>query len=137
MKVIGITPVQVPQVWSYVAPLLERAIERSDGTITLDGLRSMCETRDGQLWVILGESEGCEAAAVTAIHNSDAVRYLLIVALGGSGMREWISALDETLVSFAKAHGCSQVRLIGRPGWARVLERVGARQIATVVAKEV
>ena len=137
MKVIGITPVQVPMVWPNVAPLLEKAIDRGDGTMTLDGLRSMCETRDGQLWVILGDTQESCAAAVTAIQNSDALRYLLILALGGMDMYAWIHALDETLSRFAKAHGCSQVRLIGRPGWARVLESIGAKQVSVVLAKEV
>jgi hypothetical protein len=62
-----------------------------------------------------------------------------IIACGGKGMRSprgqgWLH-LIEKIEDYARAEGCSTVRVVGRKGWKRMLTDYRARRV--ILEKEI
>jgi hypothetical protein len=75
---------------------------------------------DGLLWLACDGST-IEAAAATLLVNTDRHLVCLITALGGANMDRWFPLLEQ-IEDWAKAEGAALVRVIGRPGWVRMLK---------------
>ncbi len=58
------------------------------------------------------------------------------VFLAGGDLRVLMSAKDD-LIRDAKNAGCSRITINGRVGWAKVLEKIGARHTYTMLAMEI
>jgi hypothetical protein len=52
----------------------------------------------------------------------------VLTACGGDDMRRWLGLLGG-IEDYAKAEGCSRVRIFGRKGWVRVLEHYRIRNV--------
>lgn len=107
------TSSQIDDVWFTYAPLIARALDRgSDYTLreVYRGLRN----KEMQLWTWADE-----AALVTTIQNDDRTRWCLLLALGGTNLHDWKGCLPH-IERWAKAQGCEELRVYGRPGWKRL-----------------
>lgn len=117
----GVPAHEVVTIWPEVAPLIQKAIDRSQGEMTVEDVAKFIAERDMQLWV--AEKNGrVSAAFVTSIANHPRLRVLRIVLCGGEGLGEWRDAAQAQFEKFAKANGCRQLDIIGRRGWGRALE---------------
>lgn len=83
------------------------------------------------LWVAWADE--ILAAAVTELVLRDGRRECCIALCGGRDMDEWITAYPE-IERYAREEGCSAMRIIGRPGWERVLP--GYRRAAVILTKD-
>lgn len=118
-KVInGESPLQT--MWPLVAPFLERAIEHSDDTETLEETARSLAAKQKQLWVLIGEDKKITAAAVTLLRRyPTGLAEMTISLLGGEpGHLIGILELRGELESWAKTEGCNRVRIMARKGWA-------------------
>ena len=106
----------VPSVWESVKPLIERALKRGSN-YTIEQIHAGLLEKAMQLFV--WESDKIHAALVTTIQNRDEQRWCLLLAIGGEKMDEWIHLLPN-VEDWARELGCQQMRVYGRPGWARV-----------------
>ncbi|WP_316227484.1 hypothetical protein [Bradyrhizobium sp. SZCCHNR3110] len=61
-----------------------------------------------------------EAAATTELAIANGTKTCLIVACSGTNRDRWLH-LIEPIEAYAKAEGCSKMRIIGRKAWERVL----------------
>ena len=65
------------------------------------------------------------------------IRALNIQCAGGDILDEWFEQIEAIANSLAKEHGCKNIYIIGRAGWARKMKGLGYKTIHTVIAKEV
>ena len=109
-------PEHIPEVWDSAKGHLQRALDRGS-RYTLSDIYDGLITSRMQLWVSFNwETRSIEAALVTSIQDG----YCLLLACGGQNMREWAQWL-EIVEKWAREHGCEELRIYGRRGWAKVL----------------
>lgn len=117
-ELVCVPPVHAAAVWPRVRHLILRAMERA-------GIGAFKPVEDGVLqgfsllW-LAWDGEQVKAAAVTSIAQTEWRRVCEIVACGGHDRDQWLMLL-RTIEQYAKADGCSAMRIIGRKGWARAL----------------
>jgi hypothetical protein len=122
-----IPPQLAREIWPLVRDKLYAAVRRTDLSHSVDIARDVLHG-DGVLWLACDGQE-IEAAAVTLLTRTDRHLVCLITALGGSNMERWLPLLSQ-IEDWARAEGAALVRVMGRPGWARVLKDY---QISNVV----
>ena len=114
-----IPPQLAREIWPLVRDRLYAAVRRTDLSHSVDIARDVLHG-DGVLW-IASNGEEIEAAAVTLLTRTDRHLVCLITALGGSNMESWLPLLSE-IEDWARSEGAGLVRVMGRPGWGRVLK---------------
>lgn len=126
VKLICVAPDRVHELWPHVSDLIHRAIRRTNLShsqdIDFDVLNG-----DGLLW-IAWNGRAVEAAATSSLIETDTEKICVLTACGGENMRRWIGLLGK-IEDYAKAEGCSRVRIFGRKGWVRMLERYRIRNV--------
>lgn len=103
-----------------VQPMLQPAIDLSDGRWDLWSVIGGLLSGQMQLWVSLNDGKP-EAAMVTRVVDYPKLRVLSLPFLGGSGMRNWLK-FEPQIMAFAKAHGCKEMEGYARLGFKRVLK---------------
>jgi len=110
------------------AAWIESALPYCGGRYTLENVREAIACGDMQLFA------GHRCALVTQIATWPSGLKACTVIFGGGDLDE-IKPLSEFVTQWAKGEGCSQMEVIGRPGWARALGTGAA--VATVFRKEI
>ena len=102
----------------HLDPLIKEAKTRWQ----LGDTVSLCESEEGQLWLIW-DAEAREAigAFITQIIEGGGEKALEILALAGRDLDRWLPMLPQ-LEGFARAHGCTLMRAYARFGLQRVLK---------------
>lgn len=119
-----VDPKQAHEVWPKVAHLILPAMEfaeeyRQVEAHVLAG-RSL-------LWIVAAERTFI-AAVVTDLTQIDGEKYCEIVACGGTGLERWLPFIGR-LEQYARDENCKAVRIIGRPGWTRLLGDYRAKRV--------
>jgi hypothetical protein len=124
LQFTAVPPDAVHVVWRDVAPMLERAIERSGGyyntAVVLDGVYRGALA----LWVVLDDAVPI-AVLTTRIDKMPNATVLVMDWIGGSRMNEWLPLAQKTFEQYGRDNGCTQLHGFGRKGWDRVLRKHG------------
>ena len=124
MHLILIPADAVPKLWHMAAKLLEICTSRTHGATTPEAELQHIMASKKQLWLIVDQDTKADplAAGITSLQkNEDGSLTANIEFLGGENMKQWFS-LKGTFEDWAKAEGCSDIRLWARKGWARHLD---------------
>lgn len=114
-----VDPAQVKQFWPHVAPLLKKAVERTNLN-TFEDIEDDVLDGDALLWIAW--TGKIEAAATTLLqYGNENKLYCVLTACGGSDMKQWLPLLEK-IESYAKDEHCVAMRVFGREGWKRILE---------------
>lgn len=133
----AITPEMIPLVWHNVRHMVEAAIEYSHGELHIDTIYNRLVDKE---MVMLTVSEEDMIVAALTIEKRDfqsGKSILNVTTAGGADLHIWMDQMDPVLVDLAKEHGCEEIYIVGRAGWARALKRKGYGKIHTVVSKKV
>jgi hypothetical protein len=119
-----LTPVpadQVDAIWPVAEPWLARVCARPESDLNVESLHALCRAGQGQL-VLIGPAGGPPVAAgVTQVRqHADDTRSCWVLAVGGTGRREWLDSLP-LIEAGARRLGCASVEFAGRSGWAGLL----------------
>ncbi|UZE51913.1 hypothetical protein ONR75_15895 [Rhodopseudomonas sp. P2A-2r] len=125
-ELICIELARVAEFWPHVRGMILGAIERTGLSDAGDVEGSIL--RGGSLLWIAWNGKTIEAAASTEIMSIGARKVCVLVACGGRDRRRWLPMLRK-LEIYAKAEGCSCVRIIGRRGWVRVLKSYAVKHV--------
>jgi hypothetical protein len=117
VEVVCVEPARWPAVWPHVAPMLQAACDRC-GDWTSEAIRAGLADESLLLW-ITWDGAKILAAAVTQLILVPRGLVCQIVACGGTDVN-WPERLAH-FERFARDEGCVEMRVQGRPGWARVL----------------
>ena len=116
MKLICIPPDQVETFWPSTWKYILTALSNVGLTEVLD-IRKRLANAEALLWVAT-DGTCIAGAGVTELVTSYNQKICDIVAWSTDSHN---NALLKTIEDFARAEGCSKVRLIGRKGWAKRL----------------
>jgi hypothetical protein len=121
IQLSGVRSEDIPGIWDKVVPLLEKAMKHSEGEHTMDTLLETLETQNSQLWIGHEDGEIVHAGITHILIYKTGKKAAEIFYLGGSRMKEWLEHIN-IIESWAKAEGCTSVRIIGRKGWEKVMK---------------
>lgn len=119
-ELVCVPPQHVRQIWPLVKDRLHRAVKRTDLAHSKDIDADVLDG-NGLLWLAIAAGDKIEAAATTLLVKTDKHLVCIISACGGSKMENWLHLLSG-IEAWAKAEGAAKTRIIGRRGWAGVLE---------------
>ncbi len=121
----------LPGAFHLAQPLLLRAIEYSDGELTIADLIDQLACGNMTLWLVgpgvmtaqtADElAAAVRAAMVTEIGDYPAKRVLQVALLGGEDVQRVVATVVPALRMAGEQRGCHQIRVVGRRGWARSL----------------
>lgn len=119
VRLYGVPAESVDLFWPEIAPLLQKALDRSDGRYAIEDIRQFIDSGDMHLWAVADTAIRAAIVTQTVIYPRRKVG--LILLLGGCGMRHWLHLIEEMEACF-KREGCACLELYGRPGWQKVLK---------------
>lgn len=117
VDLVCVPPADVSKVWPLARLLIKSAIEHT-GISDFDHIEGQVLSGDQLLWLAI--SDHIEAAATTHLIKTRGRPMLIVTACSGARRERWIE-LRHKVEAYAKAEGCSRVRLYGRAGWQRAL----------------
>ena len=118
-RLVWIEPQQLPRVWPFIEPVLQKACSESRGEFSIQ--RIVANLENWPLLAIVRE-EGVQAVMVTCVTQMpDNTRVLDCLLAAGEAAKDW-PLVDEEFDAFAKQFGCSRVRIpCARKGWLKTL----------------
>jgi len=118
-------PEQVLNWWHKLRPHIESANTYSLGEMTPFDIALMAMVDKAHIWLTVDKSDEIVTVIVTRFIEQTRRKTMLIQSCGGSvgGWAAWTKHHD-TLVQFAKDHGCSSIQIWGRRGWERRLRHL-------------
>jgi hypothetical protein len=121
----SLIPVEfVDKAWIEAKPLLEKAIERSNGRWSSQSVRMQVASGQDQLWfMFLGNDKKPIGALVTEFVDYPQSRILSIHFMGGKGLNEWAFVAMSRLESFARECGADGIEATGRLGLWKYLKQ--------------
>jgi hypothetical protein len=126
IELICVDPKRVHEVWPEVEGRIHKAVRRTNLSHTQDIDYDVLHG-DGLLW-LAWDGQNIVAAMTTSLVRTDSDKVCILTACGGSAMNGWLP-LRTKIEAYAKAEGCSRVRIYGRKGWTRVLTDYRVEQI--------
>jgi len=127
-----IDPQMVGRIWFRAEDFIRAAVEKC-GDWTLREITDALAEGRMLLWLIV-EGADIRAAFVTHVTiNSKNEKVCDLIAYGGTRADHLI----ETVEAYASAEGCERVRISGRKGWRRAMEKFGYREPFIVLEKKI
>lgn len=127
----------VDMMWVTVGPLLSKAVDHSNGELSIDQLKDLITSGEMALATII--EDGVTIAAVTFEQREfkSGKRILHVATAGGESASKWIDEVDDLCEALAKKYNCQEVYIIGRQGWARTLKHLDYCLVHTVISRKV
>lgn len=122
----------VEDMWPTVLPMLQDAIDMSDGRIDAATVLDSLRARTFVLWVVYPPDLSICAAMVTSVMQYPLKSVLSVRLMGGHGMQHWLASVVQVLRNFAHDSGLPGVEMTGREGWLRPLTRLGWSPLSVV-----
>ena len=123
--------------WGEIEPFIKMACDESNGELTPDVVKRKVEMHNVIIAVVYDDDKLVAAISYDIIDFESGMRALNIQCAGGDILDEWFEQIEAIANSLAKEHGCNNIYIIGRAGWARKMKGLGYKTIHTVIAKEV
>ncbi|HEX6824744.1 MAG TPA: hypothetical protein VF077_00395 [Nitrospiraceae bacterium] len=121
-----------------LAPFLRDAIDESHGEMDLQDLFGLVFVDRAKVWLVFEkDSQKLRGVAVTEEVEYPKHTNLRVTFLGGTGIEEWKQELDCEFCGFCEVAKLANIEVVGRRGFARVLEPLAYVQAYTVLIKEV
>ena len=116
------------EAWKVVEPMLTKAVDRSNGRMTISELVHDIFTSDQTLWVALDGNEIIGCCTVRIVRYPTDLMTLSYEYLAGEDVGRWLEEGHKVLTEYAKELGCSRLEVPqGRKGWEPFLKKLGYR----------
>lgn len=127
---------EIHRIWGYVAPMLERSTDLSEGRYDLVDLAKKLASGEFHLWIVF-EKRGVIVAAITSAFTwYPQGKFLSGQFLGGERLSEWRDLFCDVFDRWGRDNGCKAVEMTGRAGWVRVLKDNGYREVYRVLQRD-
>lgn len=116
---------------------IQRAMKHAAGERDILDVLKALYSGQNQLWLSLHDEKHI-GTLVTEIVDTDQKRICVLLYAAGD-LDEYQQLFDDLsdIERWAAYNGCDDVRIIGRPGWTRLLKSQGYDQIYVTVSKSV
>lgn len=114
-------------IWPALEPWFASVEHRTGTDLTPPDIREAAKQGRLTLWAIYDTERPVPllAAAASGALDSDGVPVTEILSLGGRDFSAWGPTILAEFERLARDNGMKRVRIVGRPGWARRLRRLG------------
>ena len=109
--------------------LIEQALEYANGTHTTDDIFRGIEKKQFQLW---DAEKSCLITEILEYPQKKVCHVFL-----GAGDLEEIMGMHESVITWAKACGCTELTVSGRAGWQKPLKKENWKHAYTTLYKEI
>ena len=141
MKIIRIEANYIDVTFPLIEELLQKALKRNLGEITLDIVKGYCASGLQQLWLGVDEENKDIPLAFTTeiITYATGQKHLAIhlVAAKNHTIKKWINAWSEPVESFCKENNVKYIQTFSRDGWLRAIKHLGYKKYYTSQVKEI
>lgn len=134
--ITAISQEMIPAIWTHCEPNLQKAVGESNGELTIEGV---LETLLSGAGILIAMYNGGEIVANAMIEKrifKSGLATLNITLVGGTMIEEWADDFIDIMDKIAAEQGCSEVRGMGRKGWARYLKSKGYKHAHTVMIRK-
>lgn len=126
MTVVLIFTHQIDAAWPSVAPLLQKAIDKSGDDVSTGDLWAMC--RAGQAFLIVAVDDDAPVmASVWRFERWHEGQVFKCLCLGGGLIDAWIEEFNEKILKMMNEGGATRLVFEGRKGWPHMFAKVGHR----------
>lgn len=133
-----IVPVEyIDRFWDEVRPLLEPAVEVTSGRFTTYDVYVGLQQGQYQLWVSFDDNARIAGCVITEVIDYPSKRCLNMLFTAGANIKAWMVSMNEMLGRWARDQGCELIEGHGRPGWARLVAKLGCRPLACTFERDV
>lgn len=121
----------IDQIWDVVSPMLDKAVQRSNGRMQLMDLYHDLIDGEQTLWIALDDTEIIGCCTVMINKYGTGLTTLSYEYLGGADVGRWLGEGHRVLQMYAKEYGATRLEVPqGRKGWMPHLAKLGYRQSA-------
>jgi hypothetical protein len=118
VSLVCVDPARIADVWPHVRDKIRAAMERTELSSFAD-IEADVLTGMQLVWIAWNGREIMAAATTQLVKPRDKV--CVLTACSGYDREQWLP-LFEQIEQYAKAEGCTKMRIFGRKGWERVLD---------------
>lgn len=121
LTVSAVSRDQIKALWHTEGPQLCRALRHGRGEYEPHHVKARLEDGRWLLWRADDDDGRTRGLAATEIvsYEPDTRPHLWVILGAGYAPDEVVHSMWEPIRAHAKIAGCSQIRFLGRPGWAR------------------
>ena len=130
MKVQTVSVEYITQIWSGVAPYIERALQYTDD-YSLDQVKVFLTTGAWILLVAVDDLQQIHGVATVAFHNGVNDRTAIITTLGGKQVVN--QDIFDQVCRIVRGMGATRVQVYTRDSATRLYEKVGLAKKATLM----
>lgn len=109
----------VPKLWDEASSLLQKAVDESDGELSIDDIYISILEKRRALWLVFESGEMIAAVTVRIEDWPSGLRIATIDYAGGKDFKLWDNFTDY-ISPFYKSIGCGKLEIAGRLGWLRL-----------------
>lgn len=128
MKIIGLLPEHVAEVWPTIKWAFDSFSERGN-TPAHVYLADVLERRR-QCWIAYDER--VRAVALTELSDKD----VTMTHCAGHGREDWQGAMVDEIRAWARHKGVKRFIAVCRPGWVKMLKEQGLRETHRVMEQD-
>ena len=130
-----IAPEEVSTWWPRLKLLAENIADHMRGKYTAEDLFSSACLSKIQLWICWDvETDDIKGLGITQVNDFPSTRVCQAIAMTGKEMKSWVHWMPE-VERWAKFNKCTDMELIARPGWERVMKKQGFVKTHVVLNK--
>ena len=141
MLIYKVAEQHIDVVFPHIKHLLQKALDRGLGEITLDTIQGYCRQGHQQLWLGLNE----EAKKIVLAFTTEIVEYptrqkqlhLHLTGAEDHSIDTWIDVWSTPVEKFCRDNEISYIHTTGRDGWEKVVKHLGYKKYYTVLVKEI
>ena len=139
MQLINIPIKKVDEVWSLVKKNIQEALSYSGNHTDSDFVYQTIQDGKFQLWIVWDKSkktvkEQYNGVVVTEIVQRKLKRSCHIFIVTGKNRQQW-QHLISVLEDFALKNECTNMELISRQGWEKIMEKFNYKKTHVVLEK--
>lgn len=131
----GIPAASIPVFWHYAEPYIKRALDHTNGEVSVEDMHTACLERNVQLWLI-----SCGARVVgaitTEIVNYPHRKHCRVITLAGSDFSSWLELADNTLCAWAIEQQCQALETYVRKALVPKMAPLAYKHKHSVLIKE-
>lgn len=105
--------------WPEVAPMIQLALNETDGEWSLGDVYESLIDESRALWLVLRGGKIIAAVTSRIDEYKSGLRVGVIDMAGGEGFKDW-SMFTDYISPFYKQMGCAKLEIAGRLGWSRL-----------------
>lgn len=119
VKALCVDPARIEEIWPHVSAFIEEAFWHERGDDSAEIVLADLQAERALLWIVWDDDDKqIIAAATTKLLHVRGGLVCLITSCCGNDLHRWQQCILEIEI-YAKAEGCSRVRIDGRLGWRR------------------